>query len=321
MRLYRGPLVLLLGLGACRPAAEDDSRLRVGSFARLTHAAILTAEESGRLQAALGNTRLESHGFEVGSAAVEALFAGELDLAFLGPNPAINGFVRSGGELRIVSGSAFGGAALVVRPGRGFRTPDDWRGARLASPGVGSTPDVALRAFLRRQGLSDSDVSILPLSTASLRLAFDRGEIDGAWVPEPLASELVVEHGGKRRAEAGDDPSTVVVARAHYLEAHPDVVSRALDCHRREVRFVEGHRAEALSLSLDAIARRLGRRPSDRVAERAWSHIHFDVDPQPGRLAELAADAKRSGFLPASSSLDGLLAPAASRTRVAESSP
>jgi NitT/TauT family transport system substrate-binding protein len=318
MWIYRGCLLLLLlALGSCRRPPEDGSRLRVGSLARLTHAPVLTALDSGRLQAALGDTRVEGHDFEVGSALVEALFAGEIDLAFLGPNPAINGFVRSGGALRIVAGSARGGTSFVVRPG----TFSSLAGTRLGTPGVGSTPDVALRARLRRQGLSDGEVSVLPLSTASLRLAFARGEIDGAWVPEPLASELVEELGGERRYAEEDDPSTVIVVRTRYLEAHPDVVRRALECHEREVRFAQGHRSEALSEALDSIERRLGRRPSARVAESAWRHVRFDVDPQPARLAELADDAEQAGYLPTASPLGGLVAHVPTPTRVAESSP
>jgi len=318
MWIYRSCLLLLvLALGACGRSPEDGSRLRIGSLARLTHAPAMAALDSGRLQAAVGDIRVEAHGFEVGSALVEALFAGELDIAFLGPSPAINGFVRSGGALRIVAGSARGGASFVTRPG----TPLSLHGARLGTPGVGSTPDVALRAYLRERGLSDGEVGILPLSTATLRLAFARGEIDGAWVPEPLASELVVELGGERRVAADDDPSTLIVVRTRYLEAHPDVVRRVLECHEREVRFAESHRSEALSRALDGIERRLGRRPGDRVAERAWRHVRFDPDPRPARLAELAADAERAGYLPASSSLGGLIAPVATRARVAESVP
>ena len=187
--------------GACsRPV--DPARLRVGYFPNVTHAPALTGVESGRFAQALAPVRLEPTTFTAGPSAMGALLGGAIDVAYLGPNPALAGYLRSRGEaVRVVSGVASGGALFVVRPDAGIRRPEDLRGKRLATPQLGNTQDVALRSFLAAHALvpreHGGDVTVLPLSNPDILAQFQLGHLDGAWVPEPWASRLVIEAGGK----------------------------------------------------------------------------------------------------------------------------
>lgn len=310
-------LALLLGLAllvACHAPPEDGTRIRIAYMARLTHAPAVTGLDSGRLAAALPTARVEGRLFEFGNAVIEAMFAGDVDVALLGPNPAINGFVRSRGDVRIVSGIASGGSALVVRAGAGIATPADLRGRRVATPQVASTQDVALRALLRRHGLTpDRDVTVLPLGSTETRLLLARGEIDGAFAPEPFASELILTAGATLLLDERDEwpgrrhPATVLAVRQRYLDAHPDHVRRLVTAFDAEARWIEAHRDDALSLCQQGIGRRLGRALPDRVARPAFDRIAFSADPMPAALGRLARDAEESHFLPRGASLAGLV--------------
>jgi NitT/TauT family transport system substrate-binding protein len=290
--------------------------LRLGYFPRLTHAPALTGIESGRFDSALGGVDLSTHAFEVGNAAMEALFAGEIDIAYLGPNPAINGFMRSGGAVRIIAGAASGGAALIVHDSAGIESASDLAHKRIASPQIASTQDIALRRYLRKHGLRTSldggNVEVLPLSTPFILTLLSRGEIDGAWVSEPLAAQLLAQSGTRIFVDEKDEwpngvyPTTLVVGRKAYLDAHPERVRAFLRAHAEEVQFAQKNSAAALSLSLAAMKNRAGRAVPPAIGAAAWARIVLTDDPMASALPRLAEDARAERFLPAGS-LDGLL--------------
>src|SRR4051812_13183287 len=199
---------LALGLAACGgTSSADDSasggapaELRLGYFANVTHAAALIGVQQGFFADELGTTKLSTQVFNAGPDEVEALFAGALDAAYIGPSPTINAYGQSDGDaIRIISGAASGGAQLVVRDG--IDSPADLQGTTLASPQLGNTQDVALRTWLTAQGLDNSvdgggDVTVEPTPNSEIPNLFQAGELDGAWVPEPYASTLVLKAGG-----------------------------------------------------------------------------------------------------------------------------
>ena len=318
MRVYWVALLALLAL-ACGRRQEDGSRLRVGYMARLTHAPALTGIGSGRFDAALPGVALETHAFEVGNAIVEAMFAGELDVAYLGPNPAINGFVRSGGQdVRVVAGVATGGARFVVRNDARVHAPGDLTGKRIATPQIASTQDIALRTYLEKHGLastlSGGDVVVLPLASALIPSLLEQRELDGAWVSEPLASALVVGQGARVFVDEKDEwengvyLTTVLAVRPAYLEKHPEVVARFVGAHVDETRFVEEQRPMALALARETMQRVSGRALPDAVAQSAFGTIEFSSAPRPDVLEKCAEHARRAGFLPAAD-LSKLIAP------------
>jgi NitT/TauT family transport system substrate-binding protein len=312
-RLVTG--LVLVALAACSPAAAsppgtsspDLVRLRLGMFPNVTHASALVGVETGILADAVGRgVELDVASFTAGPQAVEALFAGALDATFMGPNPAINAYVQSRGDaVRIVSGATSGGAFLVVRDG--VDSVDDLRGATLATPQLGGTQDVALRAWLDDQGIdTDPDgggeVSIVPQANAQTLDAFQSGAVDGAWLPEPWATRLV-DAGAHVLVDerdlwpSGEYVTTHLVVRTEYLEDHPDVVTRLLRGHVDATAFVNEHPAAAQRLANDAIESATGTRIHDDVLAQAWGHLSFTVDPLVTSLQEVADDAAAVGFL------------------------
>ncbi|MBZ5513724.1 MAG: ABC transporter substrate-binding protein, partial [Acidobacteriia bacterium] len=177
--------------------------VRAGHFPNITHSQGVIGQANGWFEKALSPAaRVEWKVFNAGPSAIEALFAGALDLTYIGPNPAITGYVRSQGEaLRIVAGATSGGAALVVRTDSGIQKPEDFHGKKVASPQLGNTQDVALREWLLAHGLQSrekgGDVQVIPIANPDQLTLFMKKEIDGAWAPEPWASRLINEAGGR----------------------------------------------------------------------------------------------------------------------------
>src|SRR6185503_16835037 len=192
-------------LGSGVAAAQDKSsapvNVRLGYFPNVTHAPALVGVEGGLFQKALGKNTLDIKTYNAGPEEVTALLAGALDIGYIGPNPSVNAYVQSNGEaVRVVGGSTSGGAYLVVKPD--INKASDLKGKRVASPQLGNTQDVALRAWLKKQGLKTDtqgggDVSIKPQDNSQTLDTFKQGVIAGAWVPEPWATRLVKEGGGK----------------------------------------------------------------------------------------------------------------------------
>ncbi len=197
-------LAVALGAGAgCSSAgAHDPTVLRIGIMPSVAHAAALTAKRRGTIERAVVPRRVEWKVFGAGPAIIEAIYAGAIDAAYVGPGPAENGFLRSRGEaLVVLAGAASGGAAFVVRRSAGIHGPSDLRHKRLATPQLGNTQDVALRTWLEEQGLRTNDrggdVMVFPLDGPAILTLMKRGDLDGAWVPEPWVARLCDEAGGE----------------------------------------------------------------------------------------------------------------------------
>lgn len=315
MGRYRsyGWLALLLALvgSACAPgAASPDGNkpvVRLGYFPNVTHAPAIVGVVEGFIQDELGETELRTSTFNAGPEAVEALFSDALDLSFIGPNPAINAYAQSGGEaIRIVSGSTSGGAALIVRPD--LDSPADLVGTRLATPQLGNTQDVALRAWLKEEGLQadlegGGEVAVVPQSNAQTLETFRSGDIDGGWVPEPWATRLVLEGGGKVLVDEADlwpdgrFVTTHLIVRTEFLAEHPDLVEALLRGLVQAVDFVNDNPAQAQQIANDNIAALTGSPLAPETMVGAWSNLTFTVDPIASSLRESAEDAVAVGLL------------------------
>ena len=309
--------LVLAGAAAC--GGNDGSRestqsLRLGFFPNITHATAIVGLEKGILQRHLGDVQLRTQSFNAGGQAIEAIFAEGLDAAFIGPSPAINAFVKSNGEaIRIVAGATSGGAFFVVQPE--IDSAADLRGKAAASPQAGNTQDVALRSWLGRQGLDarggKPEVEIRPQENAQTLETFRSKAIAGAWVPEPWASRLVVEAGGKVLVDerdlwpAGQYVTTQLIVRTEFLEEHPDIVEALVAGHAEANDFVNANLEEAKSIAAAAIARITGRTLPQEVVDRAWGNLTFTLDPIAPSLRRNAEDAAELGFIE-SSDLEGI---------------
>src|SRR4051812_41229253 len=242
-----------LGLAACGSgdsaagASGAPAELRLGYFANVTHAAALIGVDKGYIADQLGNTKLTTQVFNAGPDEVEALFAGGLDAAYIGPSPTINAYGQSDGDaIRIIAGAASGGAELVVRDG--INAPADLKGTTLASPQLGNTQDVALRTWLTSQGLENSvdgggDVTVAPTANSDVANLFGSGPLRGGWLPEPFRPQLVPQHGAhvlvdeKDLWPGGQFVTTQLIVRTEFLQQHPDTVAALLRGHVKAVQF------------------------------------------------------------------------------------
>ena len=271
------------------PSSAGSVTLHLGYFPNLTHATALVGVHAGIFAKALGpNVKLVTATFNAGPAEVQALFSGALDAAYLGPNSAINGFTQShGAAIVVVSGATSGGSELVVKPS--ITTAVELKGTKLATPQLGNTQDVALRYWLKSQGLKTDtqgggDVSIEPQANATAVTAFETGAIAGGWEPEPYATELVQAGGHVLVDERslwpnGHFATTVLAVTKSFLKAHPDVVKALIQGQVEANDFVNKNPAQAQADAAAEIAAIAGKAPSAKVISQAWRDMTFTDDP------------------------------------------
>jgi NitT/TauT family transport system substrate-binding protein len=310
---------LVAALGGCTRMERSDaatpvadrgaaSELRLGYFPNVTHAAALIGVRRGTFAGALGTTKLTTQTFNSGSEAIGALLGGSLDVSFIGTGPAINGFARSGGAVRLISGATSGGAQLVVRPE--ITSPDQLRGTKIATPQMGNTQDIALKKWLADQKI---DATVVNTDNPLTLDAFRGGQIDAAWLPEPWASRLVLDAGAKVLVDEKDlwpdgrFPTTVVVVRSQFLAEHPQTVQAFLRGLIASTDWAGAHLAEARSEANAALKDLTGKALADGVMERAFGNITLTFDPLSSRLGQLARDSVTAGVARTEPNLRGLV--------------
>jgi NitT/TauT family transport system substrate-binding protein len=304
-------------LGACgqnvssaAPSDDQPLTLRLGYFPNLTHAPALVGIKKGYFASALGsNVTIETHTFNAGGDAITAILSNSIDATFVGPSPTTNAFVQSHGEaVRVIAGSTSGGALLVVRPG--ITSVAQLKGKKIADPQLGATQDVALRWFLKNNGfatdtLGGGDVSILPQDNAQTLTAFKQGQIDGAWVPEPWASRLVVEGKGKILVDErdlwpqGQFVTTNLIVRTDFLQAHPKRIKALLEGLYQAIAYLNSNPSDAQTLTNGAVSEITGKALANGVVAAAWPHMTFTLDPLAATLKVSADHAHAVGLVPA----------------------
>jgi NitT/TauT family transport system substrate-binding protein len=303
------------GSGAPGPSAAPVA-VRLGYFPNVTHAAAVVGIARDTFKDALGpNITLDTKMFNAGPEANEALLSGAIDATFIGPNPAINAFQKSNGEaVRIVAGATSGGAFLVVRDG--IDSAADLRGLKLSSPQLGNTQDVALRTWLTSQGYATDtngggDVSIQPQPNSQILQTFVAHQIDGAWVPEPWATQMIKQGSGHILVDErdlwpnGQYVTTLLLVSKTFLDQHPDVVRQLVEGLRESTDYVNENPAEAQAAFASAITSLSGSTVAPDVLSAAWGNLTFTLDPIASSLQGSADAAKQLGFL-ASSDIGGV---------------
>jgi NitT/TauT family transport system substrate-binding protein len=322
-------IVAVLGLAACGSGSSSTSTgaapgaasskavtLRLGYFPNLTHAVAIAGIQKGIYAKDLGpNVALKTATFNAGPEAVQALFSGAIDASFVGPNPTINAWAKSKGKaIKVIAGAASGGAFLVVKPG--ITSAADLKGKKIATPQLGNTQDVALRYWLKQQHLTSDqqgggDVSIVPEDNGQTLQSFASGQIDGAWVPEPYATRLQLESGGKVLVDerdlwpSGAYVTTDLVVTTKFLDAHPDVVKALLQGEVDTLSYLQQNPAAAQTAVNDGIKAISGKALAPAVLAAAWKNVTFTVDPVASSLVVGAEHAESVGLLD-KVNLDGL---------------
>jgi NitT/TauT family transport system substrate-binding protein len=306
--------VVLFAFGIARLEAmrraelKEPQAINVGYFANITHSQALVGISQGQFRNKLGDkVEIKTNVFNAGPSEIEALFAGQIDLGYIGPSPAINGYIKSQGEaLRIVSGAASAGASLVVQPALYDAYKKSGAGAlegkKIASPQQGNTQDISLRHFLKDNGLSEK-TEIVPIANADQLTMFTMKQIDGAWAPEPWASRLVQEAGGKRLIDERDlwpgksFCTTNIIVRTGFLEEHPDLVRKWLQAHNEVTDWIDGNPEQAQAIVNSEIERLTSKKLSSEVLKEAWGMLNFTVDPIKSSVMTFADWAFEQGFL------------------------
>jgi len=283
--------------------------VRVGAFPNITHPQAMVGKAKGWFEKAMGpGVKIDWKTFNAGPSAIEALYAGAIDMTYIGPNPTINGYVRSQGQaLKVVSGAASGGASLVVRSNAGINKPEDFHGKRVASPQLGNTQDVALRAWLKSHGMTPTDkggdVKVLPIANPDQLTLFLTQELDAAWAPEPWATRLIQEGNGRRFLDERDSwPNhqfvvTNLIVSAKFLREHPDLIKNWVRANVELTDWINGHVPEAKQLLNSQIQKETGKALPAALMEEAYGHFEVTYDPIRSSMLTSARSAFEAGFL------------------------
>jgi len=285
------------------------AKVKVGYFGNVTHATPLVGlRKGGEIPEELGGTKVATQVFNAGPAAIEALNAKAVDMTWVGPSPAVNAWTKSGGKsLKIVAGATSGGASLVVDPDR-IHSLKDLKGKRIATPQLGNTQDVALLNYLAEKGYKvnaetgKGDVSVLRQDNKEIPTTFQQGGIDGAWVPEPTASNVVAKGGKvllneKKLWDGGKFVTTHLVVRQDFLKKHPDAVEAVVRGSVRANAWIHEHPDEAKKQINSALERDAGKPLPAKVLDSSFRDIEVTDDPLAGTLKQEAANGVKAGLL------------------------
>jgi sulfonate transport system substrate-binding protein len=300
---------LLVALFIATLPSFGQTLVRVGAFPNITHAQAMVGKANGWFEKALApNAKIQWTSFNAGPSAIEALFGGAIDMTYVGPNPAIAGYVRSDGEaLRVVAGAASGGAALVVRNDAGIEKPEDFHGKRVASPQLGNTQDVALRSWLKAHGMKPTDkggdVQVIPMANPDQLTLFLKKELDAAWAPEPWATRLIREGNGRLFLDErnlwpqGQFVTTHLIVRTKFLREHPDLVKKWIAAHVELTDWINAHLPEAKKLLNQQLQKETGKALKPEILDEAFGRLQITYDPIRNSLLTSAYSAFEAGFL------------------------
>ena len=299
------PAPTAVGGGAVQP---DQRVLRLGYFPVVGHAIPIVGVEQGIFSRYLPDVRIESRVFDSGPQVVEAMFAGSIDVAYVGPGPAINAFLNSGESdtIRVLSGAASGGTSFVMHPDSA--SPEfDFAHKRIAAPQIGNTQDVSLRHYMEQRGLQASDrggnVVVYNIPNPDIVTLFVKGEIDGAWVSEPWATILVEEYGGVRLFyeeemwPGGKFATVLLIAGESYVQENRDIVDGWLGAHEEAAKVINSDRDAAGVMFNDFLLDHFGQQLDPGVVREAVHNTEVTVDPLSGTVYEFAERADRLGYM------------------------
>jgi NitT/TauT family transport system substrate-binding protein len=294
--------------------AVESTLIRLGYFPNLTHAQALFARANNQFEAT-NDLKIQWTAFNAGPSAIEALFSDAIDMTFVGPNPAINGYLKSkGAKFVIIAGAASGGAALVVRTNAGIQSATDFNGKIIATPQLGNTQDVAARSWFARQGYrlkeKGGSLALVPLSNPDQLTMFRKKQIDGAWTVEPWVSRLEIEGGGKLFLEEktlwpeGRYVTTHLIVSRDFLARNRELVKKFLIAHVELTQAINADKAAAAKALNSQLKIETGKAMAEAVVNSAMSRVEFTWDPISSSLYQCAAAAHQVGFIRTQPNLD-----------------
>ena len=319
-------LKILVGLGdalallsSAPPArAENKITLRFGHFPNVTHAQGVIAhglsrQGKGWFEQRLGpGVEIQWFTYNAGPSAMEAIFAGSLDLTYVGQGPTLNAHLKSEGEeIRVISGAATGGAALVVRQDSAIKSAADFRGKTIATPQLGNTQDISCRAWLKAQGYNvtqtGGDVKVLPVANPDQLGLLQQKRVDAVWTVEPWVTRLEREGDGRTFLDDQNVQTTWLVSSAKFLTSQRELVRKIAAAHAELTQWIQANPAEAQKILAEELQAETRTPIAPEAIAQAWKRIHFSTLVSPELVTKAVADAKAAGFLRGSSDTTKLL--------------
>ena len=304
--------IILLSVLVVSMTSNDESnenKIRIAYFPNIGHAIPIVGMENGFFQNSLGDqVKIETRVFDSGPQAIESLFGNSIDLAYVGPGPAINGFLNSENHnVKILAGAASGGASFIVHPDSEINSASDFAGKKIAAPQIGNTQDVSLRHYLSENGLRTAEkggsVIVYNIPNPDIYTLFVKGDIDGAWIPEPWATILVTELNGKRLFHEEDlwpnqeFASVLLIANADFVEKNPELITNLLKSHHETATWINQNPIETRIVFNNFLNSHLGQSLSDDIVDVALSNIVITADPLPDSVYSFAEKANALGYL------------------------
>jgi len=305
-------LASILLLAGCNRAPNQEAGappvLRIGFFPNITHAQGLigyqettTKGSDGWFEKATG-AKIEWLPFNAGPSAIEALLAGSIDATYVGPSPALNGYTRTAtADIRVLTGAARGGSALLIRKGSGLKTPADFRGKKIATPQLGNTQDIAARAWLASGGLKitpgGGDAFVIPTQNPDQLDLLKRGELDAAWTVEPWVSRLEMESDAEVLLQQDDSLATVLATGTRALTTKRELLQKLLVAHEALTTKIAAEPEWAKPLVASAIGKLTTKPIPQPLLERAWPRLRFSTDLQAADFTDFQRDARAAGLL------------------------
>ncbi len=287
----------------------NQDKLRVAFFPSIGHAVAIVGLENGIFQEEIGKEiKIETKIFDSGPQVIESIFAGSIDIAYVGPGPIINGFLKSdGNDIKILSGAASGGASFIVQLNSRLDSIENFDGKRIASPQISNSQDVSLRHYLESNGLKPVEkggtVFVLNISNPDIYTLFAKGDIDGAWISEPWATMLVEELDGVRlfnEEKLWPDEqfaSVLLIARTNYLENNPEIIQNWINSHEETVSWINSNPDKSKTIFSKFLKKYMGKSLPPRIIDESFSNLEITSDPIKNSVLTFAERADLLGYL------------------------
>jgi len=288
---------------------SSQSKIRVAFFPSISHAVPIVGLENGIFENGIGEQiQIETKLFDSGPQVIESIFARSIDVAYVGPGPTINGFLKSHGkDIRILAGAASGGASFIVQPDSGLESIENFDGKRIASPQISNSQDVSLRYYLASNDLKPIEkggtVFVLNISNPDIYTLFAKGDIDGAWIPEPWATMLVQELDGVRLFNEEklwpneQFASVLLIARTDYLENNPEIIQNWLKSHEETVSWINSNPDKSKSIYEKLLKKYMGKSLPTKIIDESFSNLTITSDPIKNSVLTFAERADVLGYL------------------------
>jgi NitT/TauT family transport system substrate-binding protein len=297
----------------------NQDKIRVAFFPSIGHIIPIVGLEEKFFEKGIGKEKqIETKLFDSGPQVIESIFSGSIDIAYVGPGPIINGFLKSDGkDIKILSGAASGGVSFIIQPNSGLESLENFDGKRIASPQISNSQDVSLRHYLESHGLKSVEkggtVFVLNISNPDIYTLFAKGDIDGAWVPEPWATILVQELDGIRLFNEEklwpneEFASVLLIVRTKYLENNPETVQKWVESHEKTVTWINSNPNKSKSLFSNFLIDYMGKSLPTKIIDESFSNISITSDPIKNSVIIFAERADSLGYLGRSGyNLDGI---------------